>query len=68
MMYSINRTHHQSHGDRPRYCGRWIHFLIVNYIYLGRQYRYMPISAFPVHQGRREWVDGVLSVWMSFQS
>jgi len=61
MTCSINRTRHQSPvlGDRPRYWGRWTHFLIVNYIYLGRQYISMPILPFPVHQGRWEWVDGI---------
>ena len=63
MMCSINRTRHQSPvlGDRPHH---WTHFLIVNYMYLGRQYIYMLISPLPVHQGRREWVDGILPVWM----
>jgi hypothetical protein len=51
--------------DRPRRWEHWAVFSIDMYIYTSSYYLNMPISPFPVHPGRQEWVDGMLSVWMT---
>ena len=67
MMYSINRTHHQSQvlGDRLRRWGCWVVIFINIHIYISSYSISMYISPFPVPQKRREWVDGGGQLWMT---
>ena len=67
MMYSINRTRHQSQvlGDRLRHWGRWVVIFINIHIYISSYSISMYISPFPVPQKRREWVDGGGQLWMT---
>jgi len=50
--------------DRPCHWGHWVAFFIEMYTYMTSQGISIPISSFPVPQGRREWVDGGEQLWM----
>jgi hypothetical protein len=51
--------------DSPRRWGRWVGFFIEIYTYIGSIVIYLPTLAFPVPQGRREWVDGGGQLWIT---
>ena len=66
MTCPINRTRHQSRRlvVRPRCWGRWAVFIAAIYVYLGSYIISLSILFFPMHQRRREWVDGTKTlVW-----
>ena len=48
--------------DGLRRWGHWAVFFIDIYIYMSNYNIAMHVPPFPMHQERREWVDGIESV------
>ena len=45
---------------------RWARFFILKMLYLSSCNLFKHITPFPMHLGKREWVDGGGWVWMMF--
>jgi len=52
---------------QARFCSwaRWARFFILKFLYLSIYSVFKHITAFSMHPGKREWVDGDGWVWMS---
>ena len=62
MTCSINKSSITALEDGLRRWGCWAVFFIDIYIYMSNYNIAMHVPPFPMHQERRDWVDGIESV------